>query len=118
MTKHDNLEILDRAYHEAAIEDATHAETTPADRVWADSVRLRTQDRLAAIRRNLLPSIDTPGVASPIRPSILAMTRDAVLARIAELAQRLAGDIQIAHRGLTGLTDDDLRQLLEALESE
>jgi hypothetical protein len=58
----------------------------------------------------------TAGTAKPIRPSLLAMTRDALIAKLTELTRAHGNRIQYAHRNLKGLSDDDLRRMLALLE--
>ena len=56
--------------------------------------------------------------AQPIRPSLLALGRDALLAKLDELIGRLGSSVQYAHRNLEGLSDDDLRRLLDTLDPD
>jgi hypothetical protein len=51
--------------------------------------------------------------AAPIPTEIRALGRAELLARLEEVSHRRA--VQYAHRNLTGLTDDDLRQMLAVL---
>ncbi len=48
--------------------------------------------------------------------SFLELARDALLARIAQLQATLGGQLQLAHRNLSHMTDDDLRTLLSDIE--
>ena len=116
--KKKSLEILDAIYDEAARLEAKEGKSTPEVRAWADGVRDDIQARLAELRRSLVPTAPAPESARPIRPSTLAMTRDMLLARLDEWAARLGGKLQIAHRHLSGLSDDDLRRLLDTIEEE
>jgi hypothetical protein len=111
-----SIDILDAIYRDAALVEAEQGESTPEDRRWAKDFRARLQSRIAEERRALLPAATVPKKARPIRPSILAMTYDALLARIAVLTERLGDSVQFAHRHKTDLSIDDLRQILEALE--
>lgn len=115
-TKDKNLEILDAIYHDAALVEAEHGKSTADDQQWARGVRSSVQARLAEMRRNLTPAASAPKKATPIRPSLLALGRDALLERLTQLTTRMGGAVQYAHRHLGGLTDDDLRRLIDTLD--
>ncbi len=110
------IDALDALYEALALQAEEHGSATPEDREWAARMRARTMDKLAAHRRALVPDVQ-PTKARPIRAEFLAMSRDALLARFEEISRRVVGGIQVAHRHLTDLTDDDLRRVLETLES-
>jgi len=116
--KDKNVEILDAIYEEAALEAAEHGKNTPEDRPWAREVGKRVQARLAELRRNLVPAAAPVAQAKPIRPSLLALGRDALVAKLDELIARLGTSVQYAHRNLEGLSDDDLRRLIDTLDPE
>jgi hypothetical protein len=119
MKNHDkNLRILDAVYHEIALIDAEEGPVTPELRRDVDAIMAYTQGRLAEMKRaerRQLSSVPA-SIAPIVRPSILAMTRDAIMARLAALyaAQPCAG---LAHRDLARMTDDDLRTALEDAEA-
>lgn len=110
------VDALDAMYEDLARHAAEEGTAAPADRAWAARMQERVMARLAAHRRALAPDV-TPRKAPPIRPSILAMSRDALLAAIEDITQRMGGAVQIAHRHLKDLSDDDLRRVLETLEA-
>jgi hypothetical protein len=115
----DSIDAFDAIIRDAAELDAEDpSNITDEDRVWADGMRARMKARFAARRRSLMPPNDEPTVGGPIRPSILAMGRDALLATVHEIARRMGGQMQIANRKLTQLSDDDLRRLVETLSPE
>lgn len=116
--KDKNVEILDAIYQEAALEAAEHGKSAPEDRPWAREVGKRVQARLAELRRNLVPAATPVAQAQPIRPSLLALGRDALLAKLDELIARLGTSVQYAHRNLEGLSDDDLRRLIDTLDPD
>jgi len=113
----DPLDVLDVLSHEAGLA-AAESETKPT----ADE--LRDIDDLIAFARtelNRQARADVAPVATvtrQVRPSILAMSRDALLARLEELrlmpGTRLAA---LSHRSPGYSTDGDLRVALEDLES-
>lgn len=110
------VDALDAMYEDLALHAAEAGTATPADRAWATNMRERVMERLAAHRRALVPDV-VPRRAPPIRPSIVAMSREALLAAIDGITRRMGGAVQIAHRHLKDLSDDDLRRVLETLET-
>lgn len=87
--------------------------STEDDTRWAREQHAAMQARIAAMRRQhttLHPVIER---APPITPEVRAMTRAQLMARLAGLSR--GGAVQYAHRKLTRLTDDDLRQMLAVL---
>jgi len=116
--KDKNLEILDAIYQEAALDAAETGKNPPEDRPWAREVGKRVQARLAELRRNLVPAATPVVQAQPIRPSLLALGRDALIAKLDELTRRLGSSVQYAHRKLEGLSDDDLRRLIDTLDPD
>ncbi len=110
------LEILDEISHHAAQAAVAHRTSTPKEREWSRALGAKLDTRLAELRRNLTPADPPTETAKPIRPSTLAMVRDAVLAAIAMLPQSMSGDAQFAHRNLKQLSDDDLRRLYDLLD--
>ena len=111
-----DLETLDTILHEAALVEAERGTSTPAQRQIARQVRDAVDAQLAALRRKLLPDPDPPTKAPPIRPSLFALGREALVARLEELTRSRGGAVQYAHRELAGLSDDDLRRLIDLLE--
>jgi hypothetical protein len=109
-----NLEILEAIFHEAALVEAEEGESTPEQKQKAAAIMSRLDARVADLRRNLAVTPSKP--ARPIRPSILAMTRDALIAALDALTSN--AQVQVAHRNLSTLSDDDLRRLLESLTPE
>jgi hypothetical protein len=108
-----NLDVLEGIFHEAALVEAEDGEATPEDKRWATAVRTKLEQRVAAMRATAMAK---PKPSRPIRDSYLAMARDALIARIEELI--MGGRVQVAHRNLSKLSDDDLRRLLESLDPD
>ncbi len=110
------FEILDEISHQVALDDAENGKPTAADRRWSRELGITIETRLAALRRKLTP-IDVPTEkAKPLRPSTLAMARDALMEGIARITGAMGGTVQYAHRNLTGLSDDDLRRLYDTID--
>lgn len=108
-----NLRIYEAVSYESAVEASTRrdgltlAERDEARR-FVDGMRARVLEKQRADR--------AATCARRVRPSILAMAREAMERRFAELfASR--PDSVFAFRDLTKLSDDDLRVALEDAES-
>lgn len=114
MTKPDHEAILDELSYQAALAEADHGTSTRADDRWSRELGDKLQARLAQLRRNLLPASAPIQRAKPIRTKWLALARDQLLAALAVIS---ANDVQYAHRDLQGLSDNDLRQLLDLLDT-
>jgi hypothetical protein len=56
--------------------------------------------------------------AIPRRRSLAGWARDALLARLRELQAALGPQLQLAHRHLATMSDDDLRALVEDVEKD
>jgi hypothetical protein len=114
MTKLDNEEILDELSYQAALAEADHGTSTRADDRWSRELGDQLQVRLAQLRRNLLPASAPIQKAKPIRAKWLELARDQLLEALGALS---VSDVQYAHRDLQGLSDNDLRQLLDLLDT-
>lgn len=84
--------------------------------VWARGVRAKVDAQLAALRRQLNPARPMLRGAARISDELLALDREDLLARLAVLRQ--LPEVRIAHLELSGLTTDDLRQLVAEIETE
>ena len=70
-------------------------------------------DRLGEMRRAELARIAEPSrERRPIRPALLGMARDALVAEYARL-KASHPELGFAHRKLSEITDDDLRTMIE-----
>ncbi len=102
--------------HEVALVDAFDSPTTFEVRRRAAALAKFAQERSAAMRRAEVARRPAKIVSGDVRPSILAMARDAVFARLRDL-WTMHPELQLAHRDCTGMSDDDLRSALEDAES-
>lgn len=117
--QHDdkNIRTLDAVTNEAGLVAMEEGTSTPDDRRWARGVVTSMQARIAEMRRNLLPTTATIRKAEPIRPSLAALTRDALVAMFSQLTTALGTDVQYAHRNLESLSDNDLRRLIQTIDA-
>lgn len=108
-------EALDELSHHAALENAENGKSSAADRKWSKELGANIEARLAEMRRNLTPADIPTEKAKPLRPSTIAMVREAVEAAIQALVGRgvAAGS---AFRNLKELSDDDLRRLYDTID--
>lgn len=114
--KRTPLDTLDEVSHQAALAEADNGKSTSEDHKWSRALGASVEARLAELRRNLTPAEAPTERARPLRPSLLAMARDALLAAIERIVGAGGGDVQVAYRDLRGLSDDDLRRLLDTLD--
>jgi hypothetical protein len=114
--KLNSVEMLEAISYQAALAEAEHGKSKPEDERWSRELGERLKARLAEMRRNLLPAA-TVETAKPICPSLMELARDVLIAKITAFTQSMGGAVQYAHRDLNGLSDDDLRRLLDLLES-
>jgi len=115
-TKPTPAEILGTILDHAADAAVARHAPTERDRAWSRELTKTVKGRLAELRRGLLPADAPVEKAKPIRPSTLAMARDAVIAAITSVLQGMGGTVQVAHRNLTQLSDDDLRRLYDLID--
>ena len=119
-TKPNADELLDELSYQAALAEADRgpsAEHAASDVRSSRELDAKLQARLAELRRNLLPAAAPIQKAKPIRAKWLGLQRDAMIAKLTEITQAMSGAVQYAHRDLQGLSDNDLRQLLDLLDT-
>ena len=117
-TKQDDLGKLDFLFHEAALAEAEHGISNRDELRQEREIHAGVHARIAEARRRLLDELHTPEPRSlgAIPRKLMEWTRDALLARIATLADTFPGAVQYAHKDLSGLTDNDLRRLVQMLD--
>lgn len=108
-----NLRIYDAVSYESAVEASAHREGLTVDesdeaRRFVDGMRMRVLKKQRADREATR--------ATRVRPSILAMAREALERQFAHLLATHP-DAVFAHRDLTEMSDDDLRTALEDAEA-
>ncbi len=95
-----------------ATEEAKGIPTTPAIERDAASLAMFARERVAKLRRAELAAQPSNVVSGAVRPSILAMVRDKVLARLNEVIG-IRPELQFAFRDFESASDHDLRTALE-----
>ena len=116
-TKRSDEDILDDISYQAALAEAEAGKSTKDDERWSREVGDKLAARVAELRRNLLPAAAPIQKAKPIRAKWLGLDRHAMIAKLTEITQAMSGAVQYAHRDLQGLSDNDLRQLLDLLDT-
>jgi hypothetical protein len=111
-----NIRTLDIVTTEAGLVAMDEPRSTPDDRRWAREVLANAQARLAEMRRNLLPKTVPIKKAEPIRPDLIAMSRDALVALFTRLTEQWGPQVQYAHRDLDVMSDNDLRRLIQMID--
>jgi hypothetical protein len=110
-------DILEELAYQAALAEEDDGSNAPEDDQWSRTMGQQLDARLAQLRRNLLPKSAPIKRAKPIRQKWLALARDQLLAAVAELSAAKTVAVQFAYRDLNGLSDDDLRRLLDLLDT-
>ena len=116
-TKRSDEDILDDISYQAALAEAEAGKSTKDDERWSREVGDKLAARIAELRRNLLPAAAPIQKAKPIRAKWLGLDRATMIAKLTEITQAMSGAVQYAHRDLQGLSDNDLRQLLDLLDT-
>ncbi|MCX5747969.1 MAG: hypothetical protein NT062_36370 [Proteobacteria bacterium] len=113
----DSMNILDALADEAARYEVEEGKPTAESRAATTRYRGFIDDRLAAMRRAELEQLGPVHVERhAIRPDLLALLRDALVARLVGLQERFPA-LGFAHRNLTDVTDDDLRTMIQDAEA-
>jgi hypothetical protein len=106
---------LEVVLEQVSAESSDDPDEVARENAWAHAVRQKVDTQLAALRRQLNPARSTPRRAARISDELLVLDRDCLLARLAILRQ--APEVRISHLELSGLTTDDLRQLVAEIEA-
>ncbi len=108
-----DMRTLDIITHEVGLLEMKDGRTTPDDRRWAEGVAASMRERIAEHRRSRLPKSVPIEKAEPLTERLLAMPRAVLEALYASLAPQA----QVAHRHLETLSDNDLRRIIQTIES-
>lgn len=111
-----SIDVLDALADAAALAEEEHGRPTPQSRAAAKRYQALVNDKLAEMRRaELARNVIAKVERRPIRESLLALPREALLAVLDALKQTTP-TLGFAHRDLTEVTDDDLRTMIEDAE--
>ena len=115
--KQTDDDLLEEIAYQVALSDEENERSTSEDARWSRALGQQLEARLAQLRRNLLPAAVPVKKALPIRAKWLGLARDQLLALVAEIRAAKPDAVQFAYRDLNGLSDDDLRRLLDLLDT-
>jgi len=107
-----NMRILDALADQAAHYELEFGAPTKESRAAGARYTALVSDRFAEKRREELERVRITTERRPIRKSLLAMGRDALLAQLAKL-EAGSPTLSFAHQDLTHISDDDLRTMVD-----
>ncbi len=120
MKKHIDKDshTLDVITREVGLLEMQDGHVTPDDRRWAEGVVSGMNARIAQHRRSRLPKQVPPiKKAEPITERLRAMSRAALEVLFGSLVEQWGPQAQIAHRHHDTLSDNDLRRMIQTIES-
>lgn len=120
MNKHNDRDsrTLDILTREVGLLEMEDGHVTTDDRRWAESVVASIHARVTEHRRNRLPKIVPPiKKAAPITERLSAMPRAVLEALFGALVDTWGPQAQFAHRQLDTLSDNDLRRMIQTIET-
>lgn len=119
MTNEQNKDVrtLDIVTHEVGLLEMEDGRSTTEDRRWAQSVVDDMRSRIAEFRRARLPDKVPIKRAAPITARLLAMPRAMLESLFATLTEQWGPQAQFAYRDLDTLSDNDLRRMIQTIES-
>lgn len=113
MNHKKNLDVLEALADAAVAVELDEGASTKESRAASERYHAFVGERLAEMRRAELARIGEPKIEKrPIRPSLMAMARDALIAELGRLKQAHP-NLRFAHRKLSAVTDEDLRTMIE-----
>jgi hypothetical protein len=112
-----DLRTLDVITTEAGLVAMDEPSSTEDDRRWARDVVASARLRIAELRRGLLPAVVPIRRIETMRPGLAELSRDALVAVLSRLTDTLGAQVQYCHRNLDALSDNDLRLLIQVIES-
>jgi hypothetical protein len=121
MTYDRNQRILQQLLDDEAEAAADTARADPEFLRRGELIALAALAQLATVQRAVLDRADIDRLQVPprnaVRPGLMTMARDALMARLAGLEASLGGQLVLQHRDLESMPDEDLRSLIEDIET-
>lgn len=111
-------ELMDKVSDAEAAEAERHVRSAEGQRALRE-LQEHSEQVIREARQRALEgaAAGPPETGRPIPQRILAMTRDAILARLEELRDRFGGELAVQYRDLDDQSIDDLRSLLADVEA-
>lgn len=118
MKKEDkDARTLDIITHEVGLLEMRDGRSSPDDRRWAQDLALSMHAKIAEYRRSQLTDDVPIKKAEPITARLRAMGRAALETLFGSLVDGLGPDDQLAYRKLDSLSDNDLRRMIQTIET-
>jgi len=120
MKKHidKDCHTLDMITREVGLLEMEDGHVTPDDRRWAEVVVSGMNARIAQHRRERLPKQVPPiKKLEPLSERLRAMSRAVLEGLFASLVEKWGPQAQFAHRHLDTLSDNDLRRMIQTIET-
>ncbi len=112
-----DIRTLDIITHEVGLLEMNDGARSKDDERWAAAVAANMHARIAEYRRSRLPKTVPIKKAAPITERLLAMPRAVLETLLASLVEKWGPQAQVAHRHLDTLSDNDLRRLIQTIET-
>ncbi len=112
-----DIRTLDIITHEVGLLEMNDGARSKDDERWAAAVAANMHARIAEYRRSRLPKTVAIKKAAPITERLLAMSRAVLEALLSSLVEKWGPQAQFAHRHLDTLSDNDLRRLIQTIET-
>ena len=112
-----DIRTLDILTHEAGLAAMKDGQATPDDRRWAQELAANMHARIAEERKSRLPKTVPIKKAAPISERLRAMPRSVLEALFGSLVESVGPQAQFAYRHLDTLSDNDLRRMIQTIET-
>ena len=116
-TDDKDVRTLDIVTHEVGLLEMQDGRTSTEDRRWAEGVAASMRTKIAQYRRSNLPASVPIKKAAPLTERLLAMPRAALEVLFGSIVETVGAEAQFAHRNLDTLSDNDLRRLIQTIET-
>lgn len=112
-----DMRTLDIVTHEVGLLEMADGRASAEDRKWADDLAKSMRTKVAQYRRSQLPATVTIKKRAPITERLRSMSRNALEALFGTLVEQHGPELQLAHRKLETLSDNDLRRMIQTIET-
>ena len=116
-TDDKDVRTLDIITHEVGLLEMEDGRKSTEDLRWAEVVVASMRTKIAQYRRDNLPASVPIKKAAPLTARLLAMPRAALEALFGTLVAAVGPEAQFAHRNLDALSDNDLRRMIQTIET-
>ena len=113
----DGADLPSIITHEVGLLEMEDGRKSTEDLRWAEGVVASMRTKIAQYRRDNLPASVPIKKAAPLTARLLAMPRAALEALFGTLVAAVGPEAQFAHRNLDALSDNDLRRMIQTIET-